>query len=549
MTGVREAVRRLEALQAEYSSAGSAQAIAKQHARGKLTVHERLDLLFDAGAPRFEVATFAAMGSYEEHGDIRSAGVRVVVGTVSGRLCLAIANDSMVKSGTWFPLTIKKILRGQEIALENRLPLIYLVDSGGLFLPLQDGSFPDRDHAGRIFYNNARLSAMGVPQIAAVLGPCVAGGAYLPALCDELLMVKGTGGIFLAAPHLVKAAIGQVQDIEELGGAYTHTRLSGMADYEDDDEAGCLARVRRLAATWPEPPATRYPVGAAREPESDPDQLLSVVPADRTKAYDTRLLLRSIIDAGSWEEYKARYGGSLLTGTARLNGRAVGIVASQRAISRTAQGEVHVGGVIYGDAAAKAARFVVNCNQKGLPLLFFQDVTGFMVGKRAEQGGIIRDGAKLVNAVANSRVPKLTVVVGNSYGAGNYALCGRAYGPRFLLAWPTASIAVMAGDHAAETILAIEESKAGGTLSEEDGTRILAVCAGGTNRRSLPTTRPRISGWTPSSIRAAPGIRSHCSSRSPAATIRRRSSSWGCSRCERPAVAGKGPRRHVTPSA
>ena len=283
-------------------------------------------------------------------------------------------------------------------------------EPGELFLPLQDGSFPDRDHAGRISYNNARLSAMGVPQIAAVLGTRVAGGAYLPALCDELLMVEGSGGIFLAAPHLVKAAIGQVQDMEEPGGAYTHTRLSGMADYEDVDEAGCLARVRRLAVAWPEPPATRYRVQAAREPESDPEALLSVVRAERTRAYDARLLLRSIIDAGSWEEYKARCGGSLPTGTARLNGRAVGIVANQRATSRTAQGEVHVGGVIYGDAAAKAARFVVNCNQKGLPLLFFQYVTGFMVGKRAEPGGIIRDGAKLVDAVANSRVPKLTVV-------------------------------------------------------------------------------------------------------------------------------------------
>ena len=483
---VRDAVRRLEALCAEYASMGPAEAVAKQHSRNKLTVHERLDLLFDPARPRFEVAAFAAMGCYEEYGEIRSAGVRVVIGTVSGRLCLVVANDSMVKSGTWFPLTIKKILRAQEIALENRLPVVYLVDSGGLFLPLQDESFPDRDHAGRIFYNNARLSAAGVPQIAAVVGPCVAGGAYIPALCDELLMVRGTGGVFLAAPHLVKAAIGEAADIEELGGADTHARLSGMADYVDDDEAGCLARVRRLAATWPDPPTTRYPVRASTDPESEPEALLSVLPAGRTEAYDMRELLRPIIDAGSWEEYKARYGRSLLTATARLNGRVVGIVASQRAISRTAQGEMHVGGVIYADAAAKAARFVLNCNQKGLPLLFFQDVTGFMVGKRAEQGGIIREGAKLVSAVANSQVPKLTVVVGNSYGAGNYALSGRAYGPRFLLAWPTAAIAVMAGDHAAETVLAIEQSKAGAQVTEEDQAEILARIRGRYERTLSP---------------------------------------------------------------
>ena len=474
LTTVRDAVRRLEGLYAEYASPGPPAAVARQHARNKLTVHERLDLLLDPGAPRFEVATFAARGCYGEHGEIRSAGVRVVIGSVSGRLSLVVANDSMVKSGTWFPLTIKKILRAQEIALENRLPVIYLVDSGGLFLPLQDGSFPDRDHAGRIFYSNARLSAAGVPQIAAVMGPCVAGGAYIPALCDELLIVKGTGGVFLAAPHLVKAAIGEVSEIEELGGADTHAEWSGMADYVDGGEEECLARVRRLAGTWPEPPATRYPVHPPADPESAPDALLSLLPAERTEAYEMRALLRSIIDADSWEEYKARYGRSLLTGTARLNGRVVGIVASQRSVSRTARGEMHIGGVIYGDAAAKAARFVVNCNQKGIPLLFFQDVTGFMIGKRAEQGGIIREGAKLVNAVANSRVPKITVVVGNSYGAGNYALCGRAYGPRFLLAWPTASIAVMAGDHAAETMLAIEKSKAGASVTEEEEAGILA---------------------------------------------------------------------------
>ena len=470
---IRQAVEELDALRTRYGNAGSADAVAKQHGKKKLTVPERLDLLFDAEAPRFEVATFAAMGHYEEHGDITAAGVRTVVGTVSGRSCIVIANDSMVKSGTWFPLTIKKILRAQEIGLENRLPLVYLVDSGGLFLPLQDESFPDRDHAGRIFYNNARLSAEGVPQIAAVLGPCVAGGAYIPALCDEILMVKGTAGIFLGGPHLVEAAIGEKADIEALGGASTHTRLSGMADYEDDDEPSCLARVRRLAALWPEPPPTRYVVGTPQPPAREPADILDVIPADRSTPYDARSLLECVVDAGSWEEYKASYGQTLLTGTGRIRGRAVGIVASQRTVARDRKGEMQVGGVIYSDAADKAARFVLNCNQKQTPLVFFQDVTGFMIGTRAERGGIIKDGAKLVNAVANSRVPKLTVVVGNSYGAGNYALCGRAFAPRFMLAFPTAEIGVMAADNAAETMLAIEKGKAGRALTEDEEQRVL----------------------------------------------------------------------------
>lgn len=459
---LREAVEELETLEAQYAKAGTEAQIEKQHGKRKLTIPERLDLLFDADAPRFEVATFAAMGHYEEHGDIRSAGLRTVVGTVSNRSCIVIANDSMVKSGTWFPLTIKKILRAQAIGLENRLPLIYLVDSGGLFLPLQDESFPDRDHAGRIFYNNARISAEGIPQIAAVMGPCVAGGAYIPALCDEILMVKGTSGIFLGGPHLVEAAIGEKADIEDLGGAATHTRLSGMADYEDADEPSCLARVRRLAALWPEPLPTRYAVDGAKAPARDPAEILDVLPADRTAAYDAHSVLEHIVDAGSWEEYKAEYGKTLLTGTARIAGRAVGIVASQRAVVRDGRGEMQVGGVIYSDAADKAARFVLNCNQKQAPLLFFQDVTGFMIGTRAEKGGIIKDGAKLVNAVANSRVPKITVVVGNSYGAGNYALCGRAFQPRFMLAWPTAAIGVMSADNAVETMLGIERARAGG---------------------------------------------------------------------------------------
>ncbi len=469
LEAIEELHRRLE----ENALAGSDEAIARQHSKSKLTIPERLDLLFDPDAPRFEVGAFAATGDYEEHGRIESAGVRTLLGTVSDHDCIVIANDSMVKSGTWFPLTIKKILRAQQIGMENRLPLIYLVDSGGLFLPLQHDSFPDHDHAGRIFYNNARLSAMGVPQIAAVMGPCVAGGAYIPALCDEILMVKGTSGIFLGGPYLVKAAIGEDADIEALGGSSTHARLSGMADFEDEDDASCLARVRRLAAQWPDSAGSTPRESEAPASAENSERLLDLIPADRLSAYDMRDILDAIIDEGSWEEYKEEYGKSLVTGTARIGGRVVGIVASQRLNTKTAEGELRIGGVIYSDSADKAARFVLNCNQKKVPLIFVQDVTGFMVGTRAEQGGIIKDGAKLVNAVSNSEVPKITLVIGNSYGAGNYALCGRAFGPRFMLAWPSTQIAVMGGDQAADTMLSIETAKTPDGMSEKEAEAIL----------------------------------------------------------------------------
>ncbi len=453
------AIETLDRRLAENAVAGSASAIERQHAKSKLTIPERLDLLFDPAAPRFEVGAFAAMGMYEAEGQISSAGVRTVIGKVSGRDCIVIANDSMVKSGTWFPLTIKKILRAQEIGLENRLPLIYLVDSGGLFLPLQAESFPDREHGGRIFYNNARISAAGVPQIAAVMGPCVAGGAYIPALCDELEMVEGTGGIFLGGPHLVKAAIGEVADIEQLGGSKTHARLSGMADYEAKNDAECLAHLRELVKQWPTAPATTYAREASTEAEESADKILDTLPADRRVPYDMRAILKCVVDAGSWNEYKEDYGQTLLTATARIGGLVVGVIANQRLMCKNGRGEMQIGGVIYSDSSDKAARFILNCNQKQTPLLFVQDVTGFMVGTRAEQGGIIKDGAKLVNAVSNCRVPKVTLVIGNSYGAGNYALCGRAFSPRFMVAWPSAKIAVMGGDQAADTILSIEKTK------------------------------------------------------------------------------------------
>jgi 3-methylcrotonyl-CoA carboxylase beta subunit len=438
----------------------SEKAVARQREKNKLTIPDRFNLLFDEGAPRLEIGEFAGFGMYQEHGGgITSGGVRAVVGRVQGRLAMAVANDSMVKAGSWFPITIKKILRAQEIAMENRLPCIYLVDSAGVFLPMQDEIFPDKDHAGRIFYNNSRMSGMGIPQIAAIMGPCVAGGAYLPILCDEILIVKGTGSVFLAGPFLVEAAIGEKIDAETLGGAETHCRLSGNCDYEMPDEPSCLEKIRELVRGWPQMPTPSLTREASVEPEFDPETILEVFPASAMKPYDVRDVLKRIIDAGSLVEYKQEYGKTLLCAYARVDGWAVGIVANQRGLVKSGAGEMQIGGVIYNEAADKAARFVLNCNQKGLPILWFHDVTGFMVGARAERGGIIKDGAKLVNAISNSRVPQISVVMGNSNGAGNYAMCGRAYGPRFLFAWPRARISVMGGAQAGKTLLSLEKQR------------------------------------------------------------------------------------------
>ncbi|MBI5155480.1 acyl-CoA carboxylase subunit beta [Candidatus Poribacteria bacterium] len=454
-----ELVAELERALAGHARAGSDQAIARQHNKGKLTIPERFDLLFDDGASRTEIGAFAAMDMYEEAGgNITSAGVRAVIGTIEGRQVLVAANDSMVKAGAWFPMTIKKMLRAQQIAMENRLPTVYLVDSAGVYLPMQEEIFPDEHHAGKIFCNNSRMSALGIPQIAAIMGPCVAGGAYLPILSDEVLIVKGTGSVFLAGPFLVQAAIGEKVDAETLGGAKTHCEFSGICDYEEESEESCLARIRELVRMLPPNGGGNLTREDSVPPAHAADALLDHFPPTGA-GYDMLEILECIADARSLVPYKDGYGQTLLCAYARVDGWACGIVANQRKLVRSAGGEMQIGGVVYSDCADKAARFILNCNQKGLPILFFHDVTGFMVGTRAEKGGIIKDGAKMVNAVSNSRVPLISFVVGSSSGAGNYAMCGRAYGPRFMVAWPTARIAVMGGDQASKTLLALEKQK------------------------------------------------------------------------------------------
>lgn len=429
----------------------------KEHAKGKLTARERLALLFDEGQEPLEIGALAGEGMYEEHGGCPGGGVVVQIGRVHNRLVIAVANDATVKAGAWFPITGKKNLRAQEIALENRLPIIYLVDSAGVYLPMQDEIFPDKEHFGRIFRNNAQLSSLGIPQIAAVMGSCVAGGAYLPIMSDESLIVEGTGSIFLAGSYLVKAAIGEDIDNETLGGADTHSAISGVTDYKCANDEEALARIRELVSHF-KPAAAD--AGFVRADATDPAgiPIRSVLPADTQHPFNTHDLIESLVDAGSFTEYKREYGRTIVTGYARIDGWSVGIVANQRALVKSRKEGMQFGGVIYSDSADKAARFIMNCNQKGVPLIFLQDVTGFMVGSRSEHGGIIKDGAKMVNAVANSVVPKFTIVVGNSYGAGNYAMCGKAYDPRLIVAWPTARIAVMGGAQAAKVLQQIEVS-------------------------------------------------------------------------------------------
>lgn len=444
---------------ATVAQGGGKKAIDKQREKNKLTARERISYLCDTDKPFVEIGAFAGYEMYEEYGGCPSGGTVAGVGYISGRQCVVVANDQTVKAGAWFPITGKKNLRMQEIAMENHLPVVYIVDSAGVFLPMQDEIFPDKEHFGRIFRNNARISAMGITQIAAVMGPCVAGGAYLPIMSDETLMVEGNGSIFLAGPYLVKAAIGEDIDAETLGGAATHTEISGIADYKFKTEQECLDQVKKIMSKLPVAEVAktfnRQLPQAAAKPAS---AIYNIQSEGNSKPYEMLDLIECLVDAGSFDEFKKEYGKTIVCGYARLDGWAVGIVANQRKIVKSKKGEMQMGGVIYNDSADKAARFIMNCNQKKIPLVFLQDVTGFMVGSRSEHSGIIKDGAKLVNAVANSVVPKITIIVGNSYGAGNYAMCGKAYDPRFIYAWPGAKIAVMGGDQAAKTLLQIQVS-------------------------------------------------------------------------------------------
>lgn len=435
---------------------GGKKSIEKQKERNKLTARERIAYLCDADTPFVELGAFAGFEMYAEQGGCPAGGTVSGLGYVSGRQCMIIANDQTVKAGAWFPITGKKNLRMQEIAMENKLPVIYLVDSAGVFLPMQDEIFPDKEHFGRIFRNNARMSAMGITQIAAVMGACVAGGAYLPIMSDETLMVEGNGSIFLAGPYLVKAAIGEETDTETLGGATTHTEISGIADYKFKTEQECLDHIKKIMNKLGKPEQAGFDRITPVAPQKDPKEIYGIMHEGNLKPYDMLEIIERIVDNSSFDQFKQDYGKSILCGYARIEGWAVGIVANQRLVSRNKKGEMQIGGVIYNDSADKAARFIMNCNQKKIPLVFLQDVTGFMVGSRSEHSGIIKDGAKLVNAVANSVVPKITIIVGNSYGAGNYAMCGKAYDPRFIYAWPSAKIAVMGGDQAAKTLLQIQ---------------------------------------------------------------------------------------------
>jgi 3-methylcrotonyl-CoA carboxylase beta subunit len=503
---------------------GGKKAIQKQKERNKLTARERIQYLLDKKQPFIEIGAFAGYGMYEEYGGCPAGGTVSGIGYVSGRQCVIVANDQTVKAGAWFPITGKKNIRMQEIAMENNLPVIYLVDSAGVFLPMQDEIFPDKEHFGRIFRNNAKMSAMGITQIAAVMGPCVAGGAYLPIMSDETLMVEGNGNIFLAGPYLVKAAIGESTDNETLGGATTHTEISGIADYKFATEEECLDEVKRIIGKIGDFPEAGFNRIQPAPPSKNPEEIYGLFPEGNVKAYDMLEIIERIVDAAipdpslpegitskdindkssqhapgittsieptksSFDQFKEGYGKTILCGYARIDGWAVGIVANQRLNIKNKKGELQMGGVIYNDSADKAARFIMNCNQKKIPLIFLQDVTGFMVGSRSEHSGIIKDGAKMVNAVANSVVPKITIVIGNSYGAGNYAMCGKAYDPRFIYAWPSAKIAVMGGEQAAKTLLQIEvaslKSK-GKEITKENEEKLLSEMTDKYTKQTTP---------------------------------------------------------------
>jgi len=469
---------------------GGKKKIEKQHAKGKMTARERIDYLIDKGSKATEIGAFAGEGMYEEYGGCPSGGVVVVLGYVQKRLCVIVANDATVKAGAWFPITAKKNLRAQEIAMENHIPIIYLVDSAGVFLPMQDEIFPDKEHFGRIFRNNAKMSAAGIVQIAAIMGSCVAGGAYLPIMSDEAIIVNKTGSIFLAGSYLVKSAIGEEIDNETLGGATTQTEISGILDYKVENDKEALDLIRDLVDK------TCIPIKEccldrkkSLPPKKNPEEIYGILPATREKPYEIKEIIERIVDNSEFTEYKPTYGKTIVCGYARIDGWPVGIVANQRTIQKTAKGEMQFGGVIYSDSADKAAHFVMNCNQKRLPIVFFHDVTGFMVGSRSEQGGIIKDGAKMVNAVANSVVPKFSIIIGNSYGAGNYAMNGKAYDPQLIVAWPSAKIAVMSGASAAKTLLQIKVASLkakGETITKEAEEKLLKEITERYNKQTTP---------------------------------------------------------------
>lgn len=468
---------------------GGEKSAAKQKAKGKLLARERIAYLLDKDKPSIEIGAFAAEGMYKEEGGCPSAGVVVKIGYVAGRQCVVVANDATVKAGAWFPMTAKKNLRAQEIAMENRLPIIYLVDSAGVYLPMQDEIFPDKEHFGRIFRNNAIMSADGIVQISAIMGSCVAGGAYLPIMSDEAMIVDGTGSVFLAGSYLVKSAIGEDIDNEALGGATTHCEISGVTDYKHPNDEACLDSIKNIMGMLGAPQQAGFDRIKPAIPKLDEQEIYGLLPDNNEKPYDMRDILLRMVDNSEFEEYKELYGQSIICGLARIDGWAVGIVANQRKVVKSKKGEMQFGGVIYSDSADKASRFIMNCNQKKIPLVFLQDVTGFMVGSRSEQGGIIKDGAKMVNAVANSVVPKFTIVIGNSYGAGNYAMCGKAYDPRLIYAWPSAKIAVMGGAQAAKVLLQIQEGALKGKgqeITEDERNKLLNEVTERYNAQTTP---------------------------------------------------------------
>ncbi|WP_185290839.1 acyl-CoA carboxylase subunit beta [Chryseobacterium lactis] len=460
----------------EIKKGGGEKRLQKLRDEGKMTARERIDYLLDKDSESIEIGAFAGYEMYAEHGGCPSGGVVIVIGYVSGRQCIVVANDASVKAGAWFPITGKKNLRAQEIAMENRLPIIYLVDSAGVYLPMQDEIFPDKEHFGRIFRNNAKMSSMGIVQISAVMGSCVAGGAYLPIMSDEAMIVDKTGSIFLAGSYLVKAAIGESIDNETLGGATTHCSISGVTDYKAKDDKDALNRIKNIMKSIGSTEKAGFDRIESFPPKENPDNIFGIMPVSRAEQYDTYEIIKCIVDNSEYDEYKPDYGKSIICATARVDGWSVGIVANQRKLVKSGKGEMQFGGVIYSDSADKATRFIANCNQRKIPLIFLQDVTGFMVGSKSEHGGIIKDGAKMVNAVSNSVVPKFTIITGNSYGAGNYAMCGKAYDPRLIVAWPWADLAVMGGAQAAKVLAQIQEStlkKQGKEISEEEHNEIL----------------------------------------------------------------------------